>query len=171
MKEDVRLNSTLGKIYNLFCPDCKRDTKHSVLQSVDIKGSDGYEDDWVTWDSKYQIIECQGCSYRSFRNERTDSEDVDPETGKPLTKQQLYPNRSKFFWNIKDFYNAPHNLRQIYREVIHCYNGKLYTMCAGGLRAIIEGICADQGVKNGPIEIKNKGIKIKRTKNLEGKIN
>jgi hypothetical protein len=45
-------------------------------------------------------------------------------------------------------------------------------MCAAGLRAIVEGICVEAGVKDGPVVVNatGGGTKIVRKKNLEGKI-
>jgi hypothetical protein len=56
--------------------------------------------------------------------------------------------------------------------VIDCFNGELYTLCAGGLRAIIEGICNDRKIKDGPVDIKLKDgtSKTVRKKTVEGKI-
>lgn len=66
----------------------------------------------------------------------------------------------------------PPTLRRIYKEIIDCFNLESYTLCAAGLRAIVEGVCADQGVKSGPVEVtKSGGVKaIVRKKDLEGKI-
>ena len=169
----VEFNLTKGQLLKLFCPDCKRETRHSVVQSVDMSGREDYDDDfWIAWDSTYQIVECQGCSQVSFRSESSNSEDMDPYTGKSIVTERLYPTRSKNFLPIKDFWNVPLNIRRIYREVIESFNSELYTLCAGGLRSIIEGICTDQHIKDGPVDVKTKdgSTKIERRKNIEGKI-
>jgi hypothetical protein len=83
----------------------------------------------------------------------------------------LFPVRSKDKLAAKDFFNAPPNLRRIYRETIDSFNAECYTICAGGLRAIVEGICAANGVTNGPVEKEIKGkIEIRQSKQLDGKI-
>lgn len=169
----VEYNSSKDQILKLLCPDCKRETRHRVVQSVDMSGQEDFDDDfWIAWDSTYQIVECQGCSYVSFRSESSNSEDIDPYEGKPIVTERLYPTRSKNFLTIKDFWNIPLNLRRIYREVIESLNNELYTLCGGGLRSIIEGICTDQYIKDGPVDIKKKdgSIKTERRNNIEGKI-
>jgi len=171
--KSVEYNLTRGQILKLFCPDCKRETHHSVVQSVDMRGREDFDDDfWIAWESTYQIVECLGCSYVSFRSESSNSENTDPYTGKDIVTERLYPARSKNFLPIKDFWNIPLNLRRIYREVIESFNNELYTLCAGGLRSIIEGICTDQHIKDGPVDVKTKdgSIKTERRKNIEGKI-
>ena len=51
-------------------------------------------------------------------------------------------------------------------------NNEINTLCAAGLRTIIEGICAVLKINNGPVEITKKdgSVKIVRKKNLQGKI-
>jgi hypothetical protein len=169
----VEFNLTEGKIFKLFCPDCKRETRHRVVQSVDMNGQEDIDDDfWIAWNSTYQILECQGCSCVSFRSESSNSEDMDPSTGKSLVIEELYPARSKNFLPMKDFWNVPLNLKRIYREVIESFNNELHTLCAGGLRSIIEGICTHQRIKDGLIEVKRKdgSVKSERRKNIEWKI-
>ncbi len=63
-------------------------------------------------------------------------------------------------------------MRRIYRETIECFNNEIYTLCAAGLRSIVEGICKDQGIKDGPITVtENDGSsKTVRKRNLHGKI-
>lgn len=56
----------------------------------------------------------------------------------------------------------------LYREAIDCYNNNCLTLCALGLRAVIEGTCADQDVEDGPV--KKPDGSIVRKKNLEGRI-
>lgn len=43
-------------------------------------------------------------------------------------------------------------------------------LCAAGLRALVEGICADRKVKRGPVKDQQSG-KVNQKTNLEGKIN
>ena len=168
----VEYNLTKGQILKLLCPDCKTETYHSVVQSVNMSGEKDFDNNfWITWNRTYQIVECQGCSYVSFRSERSDSLDIDPNTGKSIVTERLYPTRSKNFLPVKNFW-IPWNLKRIYREVIESFNNELYTLCAGGLRSIIEGICTDQHIKDGPVDVKTKdgSIKAERRKNIEGKI-
>ena len=71
-----------------------------------------------------------------------------------------------------DHYYATPKIRRIYRETIECFNNESFTLCASGLRAIIEGICADKQIADGPVNIigKDGASSIKRKDNLEGKI-
>jgi predicted nucleic-acid-binding Zn-ribbon protein len=140
----VETNLTRGKILKVMCPDCKKETRHKVLQSIDMNGREDIEPGFsIHWHSTYQVIECQGCSYTSFRSESSNSEDIDMFTGQSAVRERLYPRRSKNTLSSKDFWNVPKNLRRIYKEVIDCYNNGNFTLCAAGLRTLIEGLCID----------------------------
>ncbi len=79
---------------------------------------------------------------------------------------------SDFQVPIKEFLNVPSNLRRIYRETIESINNDVFTLSAAGLRALVDGLCAQLNVKDGPKEsTKKNGTKeTRRSRNLEGKI-
>ena len=166
-------NKTKDQVLKLICPDCEIETRHIVLQSVDIKGHEEYDKEfWISWEAKYQTVQCQGCLSISFRIESSNSEDYDSRTGEPYLSESLYPKRNKNSLQIKELLITPRNLRRIYREIIDSFNNETFTLCAAGLRSIIEGICSEEGIKDGPVEVQKKGggIKTVRKRNLEGKI-
>jgi len=169
----TEFNKTKDQILKLICPDCEIETRHLVLQSVDLAGQHKYDETfWIGWDAKYQIVQCQGCLSISYRTESSNSEDYDSMSGAPFISESLYPKRNKDSLKVKEFLNAPRNLRRIYREIIDSFNNEIYTLCAAGLRSIIEGICSEEGIKDGPVEVPEKGggIKTVRKRNLQGKI-
>ena len=166
MTREITENKTKGKELNEICSECKRETRHIVRQSFyDYWQSDDHPEYYVCGGTDYQIIECQGCRTISFRTEGWFSE------GDGISVQ-LFPNRSTDTLIRKDFYEVPRKLRRIYREVIESFNNDLLITCAGGLRAIIEGIFYEKKIKNGEVEVTdNKGEKkIIRKSNLQGKI-
>jgi hypothetical protein len=181
ISESIEYNKTKDKKYRLFCAVCKYDTNHLVLQSVDTDGSEivghGHDGipDTIDWSDNYQIVQCQGCDTISFRHQNWFSEAQEywgPDDYHDGTSSYLYPSRSKGTLINKDFYNVPRIIRRIYRETIDCFNSESYILCAAGLRAIVEGICADQNISDGPVEIKNAdgSKKVERKSNLMGKI-
>lgn len=179
---NVEENKSKSEKFRAFCATCKTETNHTVAQSVDVTGSevihygpDENDRDSIDWIDRYQIIQCLGCDTFSFRHKNWFSEAHEyygPDDHNDRSTIWLYPQRGKYILNAKDFYNSPKNLRAIYKEVVNCFNSDAPVMCAAGLRATIEGICAAQGVTDGPIEItKADGILEKKRKdNLEGKI-
>lgn len=178
----VALNRSQGEKFKAFCATCKCDTNHEAVQSVDVRGSEMFrygpgENDLnsIDWLDEYQVIKCLGCDTFSFRHRNWFSEAQEyygPDDYHDGTTVRLYPQRGKDVLAAKDFYNVPKNLRAIYKEVISCFNSEAPVLCAAGLRASIEGLCAANGVTEGPVqETKPDGtVVIKRKNNLEGKI-
>lgn len=178
--EKVDVNKTKDQKHKVYCAQCKWETNHLVLQSVDCDGSEviGHYDgdpETIDWSNNYQIIQCQGCDAISFRHVSWFSEYQGPlglgEWSDGLSTW-LYPKRSDKTKPIKDYYNVPNTLRRIYRETLECFNNDALTLCAAGLRAIIEGICADQKIVDGPVQVikRDGSTETKRKDNLEGKI-
>jgi len=171
IEEKYEENKTKEKKFKVPCIECNRKTKHKVLQSVDYSGCEWVAREFtIDWTDNYQIIQCQGCETISFRHRSWFSEDIGWE-GDGST-ERLYPKRYPNSLSTKDFRNTPPQIRRIYRETIDCFNSENFTLCAAGLRAIVEGVCADQGIKDGPIEVEKKegSKKIVRRDDLQGKI-
>jgi hypothetical protein len=178
----IEENKSKGDKFKAFCATCKNQTNHVVAQSIDTFGSEivyfgpGENDmDSIDWRDWYQIIQCLGCDTFSFRHKNWFSEAQEyfgPNDFDDGTTTALYPQRSKNILNAKELYSTPKNLRAIYKEVVNCFNGDSPVLCAAGLRATIEGLCAEHGIVDGPIEVvKDDGtIVIKRNDKLEGKI-
>ena len=165
-------NETKGKIVSIHCIECKRQTRHLVTVSIDKKGSESDEDEgWsVDWSDRYQVIECQGCETVSFRHLSwfSEAQDYDDDG----TTERVYPLRNKDAVSARPYHNVPSNLRRIYTELIDCFNNDSPTLCAAGLRALVEGICAQQAIVDGPVTIpaKGGGTQVVRRDNLEGRI-
>jgi hypothetical protein len=174
VRTTLKKNHTKGKKQLVLCATRKRETNHLVLQSVDTSGEEvvGYTDnieETIDWTNNYQIIQCQGCDTISFRRVSWFSEAVDYDSDG--ASEQLYPKRAANTLSTREFLNLPYNLRRIYREVIDCFNEECNTLCAASLRAIVEGLCADQGISDGPVVVKKGGRDVFVRKNhLQAKI-
>ena len=158
-----------GKRIDVLCPECHRETDHLIVEAVNVYSRREYNSEFsADGATDYQIIECQGCHTFSFRTDGWFSE----AEGRNIN---LYPKRSEDELPVKDLFMANRKtirLRKIYREVVRTYNNELYTLCAAGLRSIIEGICAERNISDGQVEYtdKNGDKKTKRSKSLQGKI-
>ncbi len=157
------------------CEKCSNKTKHLVLQSINQSDSepvDSHDPRYgnVEWLDRYQIIQCQACDNISFRHLSWFSEYQDEYNDG--TTEYLYPQQPNNELATREFPNTPEILQRIYKETIDAYNFNAFTLCAGGLRALVEGICDDKQIKNGPIEkTENDGsVKIVRNHKLVGKI-
>ena len=164
-------NKTKGNIYKVLCQQCKHDTNHVVLSSIKASGAEYFDDEaYFQWETYYEIIQCQGCDEISFRQCDTDSESCDGEEYYPTIT--IYPRRTKETINIKSYHNLPQNINRLYQETINSYNNDIMTLCAAGIRALVEGICLNKKIKDGEISYtdKNGMLKTKRSKDLQGKI-
>jgi len=118
------------------CLRCKKYTNHEVLcsESKSYRG-DTRRDMHIDFaNGTWEILMCSGCDEVTFRETWATSEDLEPTV-------YLYPPRCEDSLLPKSLFNVPEVLRRIYREVIECYNARIDTLCAAGLRALIESIC------------------------------
>ncbi|NOV23403.1 DUF4145 domain-containing protein [Cupriavidus necator] len=153
-----------GLTLQVLCIDCRRETEHKVAApSFRESGSHG-EASWsVEWQENYQILQCGGCKAVTFRHHHWFSEDADPDD---LGNETLYPARDGR--PVRRFEHVPTTLTKLYAKVVARLNNDSHILCAAGLRALVEGLCVDRGVKDGLVPQANGSPK--RTGNLEGKI-
>lgn len=164
-KEELTNPSNIEK---LLCEKCKAETNHLILsrymtEDEEVIGDRGETIDW--WDS-YDIVKCRGCDTPSFRHMAYFSEDWAHDDDGIVTK--LYPHREKGGRSILSFVDTPIKLDKLYGETISAYNTDLLSLCAGGIRAIIECICNDKGITGGNVTDSNGATTTKN--NLQGKI-
>ena len=167
----VTENKTKDDSLRVPCKTCNSITNHIVVVSIDEDISEIISEEFsLDCVDNYQIIKCQGCDVKSFRHLNWFSENDCLESDGYT--ERLYPRRDISSLSAKELWNTPQPLRRIYRESIESFNSECFTLCAAGLRAIVEGICTNQSVNNGLITIceKDGSKKEKRVKTLEGKI-
>jgi hypothetical protein len=58
----------------------------------------------------------------------------------------------------KYFIQLPSKLTTLYKEIITSHNEKLNLLCAAGLRALVEGVCADKNIAGRNLEEKIDGM-------------
>ncbi|WP_322489310.1 DUF4145 domain-containing protein [Chloroflexus sp.] len=149
----------------IFCNHCKRHTHHIIRAEFGKSFSpDADPNTQVYGSGRWEIWQCKGCDAVVFRESWVVEDGSDPETGVSVSSR-FFPERDERFLTRKYFHNIPALLDKLYGEVIASFNHGFNVMCAIGLRTLIEGICVDKGIMEGPNskgEIKN---------NLEGKIN
>lgn len=155
---------------NIYCVKCKRNTNHEILcQTSKTFTPENTPDLWIDFvEVTWEILECRGCEEVTFREVSINSEEFDHTTGMPEPTIKLFPQRSETMLPINAHYGLPTTLRQIYRETIDAYNQDFTILCAMGIRSLIEGICSDKGIKDGPVQGENGAVK--RKENLQGKI-
>ena len=77
-KRKQAFDETARNALKVVCPECRKPTRHIVLKSVDLSGSermDKFND--YDWSDHFQIIQCQGCEAVSFRQISSNTEDFE----------------------------------------------------------------------------------------------
>ena len=173
-------NSSKNQRIKCYCNHCKLEINHTVLSDIKENGSEvidsgfngrlKYEESTIDWVNDYQIIQCLGCEQISFREQNWFSEYQDFDSDGISVK--LFPESFKNKKDKLEFENIPEIIENLYNEAIDVFNSNSLILCAAGLRAIVEGICINQKIKNGNVSIMEHGnAVIKRKRTLEGKIN
>lgn len=140
----------VGTIRKVFCNTCGIQTYHE-LRATSERGKDetkGTEEYYVVmwWENyEYRFWVCQLCSTATL--EISYSNMAMQEQEEAEERLTMYPKRAELKpRRFRRFRNK--SLKSIYLEVIESYNAELSFSCALGLRALLEGICVDMGVKD-----------------------
>jgi len=146
--------SRLPSKKRIFCNTCNTETNH--LAQADY--SHRNEDSVFGWEEHiYRLWICAGCESGSlevlYTNPTWTRED-----GEQEYDAVVYPSRTKDYLGVKIFVKLPEKLHWIYQETIRAYNEELDILCAAGLRALIEGICEDKGIRGRNLETKIDGL-------------
>jgi len=153
----------------VFCNRCRVHTSHEVLfnhkDTYTPDNTPGMQIDFAECHS--EVLKCCGCGAVTFCETWVTSEDWNPDTKEMEPQRTVYPPRCEDFAG-KSFVLAPQVISKIYDEVIGSYNAGYYTLCAAGVRALVEAVCEDQGIAKGLITSDDGKVKLQST--LEGKI-
>jgi hypothetical protein len=149
----------------IFCNSCRRITRHHIQQVFEYVKDDGQIELWHT-------IQCGGCYEIAFYGARLFEADSADQDISPI----IYPPRIHRV--ARQFEGLDARLDHIYEEMIVALNNGSYILCAGGLRTLVEGICAEQKITDGPkrnhktgeFEVSKKTGKIVRANTLDCKI-
>ena len=164
------LKERVGKLEDLECAECNRQTMHTVLASYKDSWRDDVRD--ISGGATHEFLRCNGCATGTYRIVYWFSEEPGDNT------TTLYPPRGGFTRKPHSWREVPYenNLPQVYDQTISGFNAPLFTLAGAGVRLLIEGVCIDQKVKDGPVldaagkPIIKKGNPVRRG-NLQGKIN
>jgi hypothetical protein len=144
----------------ILCNSCGLTTWHLLLFSQEIVRvyDNSNIDVSPDYSEQWEVFQCMGCEEITIR------EAVEL----PWEEEAFYlffPERTGGHHGQKQYQRLPKNLQVLYGEVVNAINKNSLLLCAAGLRALLEGLCENQGIKEGP------NGHNKMVKNLEGKIN
>jgi hypothetical protein len=116
-------------------------TRHHVLHEK-------VDDDWAPHLKYHRLVECMGCDSIKYVTSTIDSSEPDsqesdlkvyPEVPNPLPRQSAITMFEEPL--------IPESVRKMYKETINALNAGSRTLAAGGLRAMVEGICLNNAIK------------------------
>jgi len=142
-----------GQPRRFFCNKCGNRRWHRSLWS-DHRHFDGakYEEWTIDYADRWlSVWECQGCEEVSFLEAWATSEDPEPE-------DRFLPERSVHHVKPKAYRKMSMFLGYAYEESIRAFNANCPLLCAGGLRALLEGICKDKLAPGRNLEKKIDGL-------------
>ena len=146
-------NPGLLKTY-IFCNHCTNETNHFCkaehyrdFPNLNPDGSLAFVERLG-----YRLWICAGCERGTL--EEYYIFDVTYEEDGTMMERDYFPERTRLHFKKKDFKQLPPKLDRIYREILHSFNYDLVILCAVGIRALLEGICADKGITGKRLETK-----------------
>jgi hypothetical protein len=157
------LNVKIGSQKWIHCNNCQGRTNHQLiafhrsptwwydLGTMEVIDEDyeGKEDEGYIEFRLWACLGCEICLMEVLYNE-----------GEPLAPRSKYcPPRQLHGITAKAFHRLPRRLTGIYEEVIRSFNDSLNTLCAIGLRALLEGVCSDKGIKGKNLQQQIEGLK------------
>lgn len=154
----------VGVTQKLYCNTCKGETHHELnaihpRKYQEVKGKDMPFSQLVYWEEyEYRFWICRGCDTATLEEAYTNMGMHHPDEEDYIWISNLYPKRERANLPNKHFQQFNHQLAAIYREVIMTFNDDLSILCAVGLRALLEGICADKGVEGKDLYHKINGL-------------
>jgi hypothetical protein len=150
------------------CNSCVGDTWHRLLfrQSIKIPvieeeeiGPEEVAQNTIgEVEERWELLQCLGCDSFTVRIGKEDFDD-----GRMYLT--YLPDRLSWQRKAREYRTIPDLIKRIYVEVVTAFNTGMPILCAGGMRALLEGMCKDKGIGKG---MTSSG-KVKD--NLEGKIN
>lgn len=139
---------------HIFCNWCRNETNH-ILKGEHYRDYPNYNPDGSLGcierlGSRFWV--CAGCDRGTL--EEFYIFDVTNEDYVSMPDQVYYPERTKLHVKDKKFKQLSKKLDIIYQEIIRANNNSLSVLCALGIRALLEGICADKGITGGNLKTK-----------------
>ena len=152
---------------NIFCNRCRNETNH-ILKAEHYRDYPDYNSD-----GSIAIVErlgnrfwvCAGCDKGTL--DEFYIFDVTCDDYITMDSDEYFPERTKLHVEDKKFKQLPEKLTIIYRETLRAYNNSLYVLCALGIRALLEGICADKNITGRNLETRiNNMVSISLPQNI-----
>lgn len=151
----------------IFCNHCEGETNH--ICKADYCRHYLTHTDWAlggfTYTIGYRLWMCAGCESCTLERYYAD-EAMEDEEGVAEYRTEFFPRQIEYNFKSKHFKQLPPKLDGIYQEAVQAFNYQISILCGIGIRALIEGICADQEITGKNLETKINGLVTILPKNI-----
>lgn len=135
------------------CSSCKRSTKHHVLGKISKTSPVEYYHE----ETIYFLLECKGCTSVYYRTEHHDYESfrqIAPDDYEHDISVEVFPHQIKDHNSIDTFGIVPSIVESVYKESLLAIQEGAFILAGLALRATIEAICNDKGVKGKNLQVR-----------------
>lgn len=136
----------------LFCNACRRITIHELAVACDRNETESVPwDDGEEWplfleEWRYSLWICRGCESAVLEERYSFDREVNAQ-GKRIYAYKYHPTpEAAAVRKPKKFEHIDQRLNRAYVEVVAAQNAQLHIVAAMGVRAMLEGICVEQGI-------------------------
>lgn len=132
------------------CAACgHKNRKHRILHEKSTFIYDDY-DGPPSYEEFHRFVECMGCESVKYVSSTTDLQNPYEEGEFDIKVYPDSPGKTKKRASaITDEEHIPETVWKMYKETCDALNADIRTLAGGGLRATVEAICIDSGIKTG----------------------
>lgn len=150
----------------ISCNTCNTISKHqlharhvvTMEDTEDVVGFDVPADDvLVNHSYRFSVWICGGCGQPTMELQVAPGV-PEEEEWRQVDWSEYYPPRSRDRIRPKHFTKLSSELRRLYTEVVTSYNEGCFQLCTIGLRALVEAVCDEKGLKGGNLMHKIEGL-------------
>lgn len=118
--------------------------KETFADDTDYDPSDEESNPYFWEERIYRVWKCAGCGSRRFE---IYIQEHGPDPDKVITNSTIYPEFKPGNKKIQRYSKIDKRLYELYRESVITFNAGAKIACAGCLRALLEGILIEKGIR------------------------
>jgi len=130
----------------IHCNTCKHETNHELLATHDNDYHEAEGAALIYYEkTRYGFWVCKGCDTASLE-EKFNCSGMHDEDGDVYSYKYFPERKNKSLRVAKEFAHINSKLNSVYLEIIKAHEHGLGVISAIGVRALLEGICIEEGI-------------------------
>ena len=130
----------------IHCNTCKHETNHELLAIHDCDYQEAEGNALIYYENtRYGFWVCKGCDTASLE-EKYNCSGMHDENGDIYSYEYFPERKNKSLRIAKKFAHINSKLNSVYLEIIKSHEHGLGVISAIGVRALLEGICIEEGI-------------------------